>query len=99
MNNKKLWIAGLAVALFLAGIVSFYASSSPDGLESVAHQLGFMKTAKDSLNAGTPLNGYAVKGVENARLSGGLAGVIGVFITAALASGFFMLLRRKSPKA
>ena len=35
-KNRKFYIGGFIVSLFLAGVVSFYASSSPDGLEKVA---------------------------------------------------------------
>ena len=35
-DKKKFYVIGLFVTLVLAGVVSFYASSSPDGLEKVA---------------------------------------------------------------
>ncbi len=44
LNNRKFYIAGFIVSLFLAGVVSFYASSSPDGLEKVAQDVGFIDT-------------------------------------------------------
>ena len=40
-KNKKFLAAGFLVSLFLAGVVSFYASSDPDGLEKVAEDIGF----------------------------------------------------------
>ena len=51
LTNRKFYIAGFIVSLFLAGVVSFYASSSPDGLEKVAQDIGFIDTAKDHTNA------------------------------------------------
>ena len=51
LTNRKFYIAGFIVSLFLAGVVSFYASSSPDGLEKVAQDVGFIDTAKDHTNA------------------------------------------------
>ena len=97
LNNRKFYVAGFIVSLFLAGVVSFYASSSPDGLEKVAEEIGFIDTAKESTNADTALADYGVKGVENERLSVGVAGLIGVVATGAISGGLFLLLRRKNP--
>jgi cobalt/nickel transport protein len=96
MNQKKFLLAGFLVALFLSGVVSFYASSSPDGLEKVAGDIGFLNTAKDHANSDGALAEYSVKGIQNERISSGAAGVIGVIATATVASGLFMLIRRKS---
>lgn len=87
-------LVGLVLALALAGIGSYYASSSPDGLEKVAQDKGFSETAKDSAVADSPLADYGTSGVDNARLSGGIAGVAGVMLTLALAGGLFLVLRR-----
>lgn len=87
-------LAGLLVALVLAGLVSGFASSSPDGLEKVAEEKGFAKTAEDTALADGPLADYSVSGVENERLSTGLAGVLGVGITFAFGLGLFALVRR-----
>ena len=46
-KNKKFLVSGFVVSLFLAGVVSFYASSDPDGLEKVAEDIGFIETAED----------------------------------------------------
>ncbi|MGL5849938.1 MAG: PDGLE domain-containing protein, partial [Phycicoccus sp.] len=81
MTTRRLVLAGLAVSLLLAGGLSFYASGHPDGLEYVAGSIGFLDSAEDSATAGSPLADYGVSGVENARLSGGLAGVAGVLVT------------------
>ncbi len=95
-NDKKLLIVGFAVSLFIAGFASYYASSSPDGLEKVAEDIGFIETAKENTNADTTLADYGVKGVENERLSTGTAGVIGVLATAGVSTGLFLVLRRRS---
>ena len=95
-NDKKLLIVGFAVSLFIAGFASYYASSSPDGLEKVAEDIGFIETAKENTNADTTLADYGVKGVDNERLSTGTAGVIGVLATAGVSTGLFLVLRRHS---
>lgn len=99
MKQKSFLIAGFVASLFLAGVVSFYASSHPDGLEKVAQDIGFLETAKEHTNADGVLADYGVKGVENQRLSTGLAGVIGVVATGVISTGLFMLVRRKSGNA
>ncbi len=97
MSRRGLWLAGLLVTLVVAGVVSYYASASPDGLEWAAGEAGFADTARDSAVADSPLADYGVTGVEDPRLSGGLAGVIGVAVTLLLAGGLTLLLRRRTP--
>jgi cobalt/nickel transport system permease protein len=91
----RLLLVGFVVTLSLAGLVSFYASSSPDGLEKVAEDKGFAATAKEHPLAESPLSDYGVKGIDNARVSGGLAGVIGVVATLALGTGLCWAVRRR----
>lgn len=88
-------LGGLVVALLLAGVVSGFASGSPDGLERVAEDKGFLQQAQDSALAQSPLADYAVAGVGNERLSGGLAGVLGVTITFAVGLGLFAAVRHR----
>ncbi|ARF55724.1 energy-coupling factor ABC transporter permease [Streptomyces gilvosporeus] len=92
---RKVWLAGLAAALVCAGGISYYASASPDGLEKVAHDQGIDKNTKKHATEGSPLAGYSVKDIGNARLAGGLAGVIGVGATLAVGTGIFVVLRRR----
>jgi cobalt/nickel transport protein len=99
LNNRKFYISGFVVSLFLAGVVSFYASSSPDGLEKVAEDIGFIETAKDHSYVDGALADYGVKGIENERTSVGVAGVIGVIGTAVVAGIGFKLIARKPKKA
>ncbi|CAM5468394.1 hypothetical protein SAVIM338S_03079 [Streptomyces avidinii] len=94
-STKPVWITGLAAALALAGFVSFYASSSPDGLEKVAADKGIDQKVEEHAAAGSPLADYGVKDVSDARLSGGLAGVIGVGATVAVGTGVFWTVRRR----
>ncbi len=100
---------GLVVALILAGLVSYFASSSPDGLDSVA-QHGCEVTG---VEGGEQLDGeciarhaadhpfkdslfadYAVDG--DTRLTG-VAGIVGVLATLGVAGGLFWLLARRRP--
>nr|WP_258025076.1 energy-coupling factor ABC transporter permease [Streptomyces bambusae] len=92
-SAAALWATGLATALVLAGVVSFYASADPDGLEKVAADHGIDQRAQEHAAAGSPLADYAVKDVADERLSGGLAGAIGVGATVAVGTGVFWAAR------
>lgn len=95
MRTRVLVLAGLLLALVLAGGVSYYASASPDGLEKVAEDKGFADRARDHDLADSPVADYSVRGVEDTRLSGGLAGVIGVVVTLAVGGGLFAVVGRR----
>ena len=97
VSTRALLVAGLAVTLLLAGFVSFYASSHPDGLESVAEKVGFSQTAQEHAGSGSPFADYGTQGVSNQRLSGGVAGVVGVLVVALVGGGLAWALRRRSP--
>ncbi|MFD5878633.1 energy-coupling factor ABC transporter permease [Streptomyces yangpuensis] len=97
--TKKVWATGLVTALVLAGFVSFYASADPDGLEKVAADQGIDQKAEEHAAAGSPLADYGVKDVEDARLSGGLAGAIGVGVTVVAGTGIFWAVRRRTTDA
>lgn len=95
MKQRTFLALGLLVCLLVAGVASYYASSHPDGLEYVAEQTGFIDSAEDSATADSPLADYSTRGVEDARLSGGLAGVIGVVVMLLASSALFWSLRRR----
>ncbi|MEV7558007.1 energy-coupling factor ABC transporter permease [Streptomyces sp. NPDC089795] len=94
-STRKVWVTGLVTALVLAGFVSFYASASPDGLEKVAADKGIDEKVEEHAAANSPLADYGVKDVDDARLSGGLAGVIGVGVTVVAGTGIFWAVRRR----
>ena len=96
-NLRLFLVAGLLVTAGLALVVSGFASSSPDGLERVAEDKGFLETARDHLFADGPLADYAVKGVDNQRLSTGLSGLIGVLVTFGVGYALFALIRSRRP--
>ncbi|WP_030262017.1 energy-coupling factor ABC transporter permease [Streptomyces violens] len=98
-STKRVWLAGVAAALVCAGGISYYASASPDGLEKVAQDQGLDKQEKDHAAKDSPLADYSVKDITDARLSGGLAGVIGVGATLAVGTGVFVVVRRRRDAA
>ena len=92
-------MVGVLVALVLAGIVSSFASSEPDGLERVAIDEGFADTAEGHVFADGPLADYSARGVDNNKLSTGVAGVVGVGVTFVIAAGSVALIRRARRRA
>jgi cobalt/nickel transport system permease protein/cobalt/nickel transport protein len=88
-------VVGILVCLVLAGVVSYYASSSPDGLESVAGDKGFAGAAGPHARDGSPFAGYATRGIDDARVSGGVAGIVGGALVFVIAGGLFLAVRRR----
>lgn len=98
VSNGTLLGTGLAVALGLAFFVSPLASSSPDGLEKVAAEQGIDAGSSKNVASNAPLANYSTTGVDNARLSTGIAGVAGTGLTLALGYGVLALARRSRPR-
>jgi cobalt/nickel transport protein len=96
-GSRRFLATFLLVSLLVAGVASYYASSHPDGLEYVADKVGFIDRADDSPAAKSPLADYSAKGVDNDRISGGIAGVAGSALVLVLAGGLFRVLRRRDP--
>ena len=97
-SSRRTWAfigIGLLVSLVIAGVLSRFASSSPDGLEKVAQDTGFSGDAAQHANSGFVLADYGDVG----GIPVGVAGVIGVVIMAAVAFGLFMMLGRKKSGA
>ncbi|MEO3824626.1 PDGLE domain-containing protein [Actinomadura sp. B10D3] len=97
MTTKRFFAGFLLVSLVLAGVVSYYASAAPDGLEKVAEDKGISAKEKDHTFKDSPLGDYGVKGVDDARLSGGLSGLVGVGAVLLVGGGLFWAVRRRGP--
>jgi cobalt/nickel transport protein len=105
-KTTRFLLAGLFVALLLAGVVSNFASSSPDGLDATSYR-GCTRNAAGQITGGTcmaqgakgheaassPFAGYEVAGVGNPYLATGVSGALGVLVTFAVAGGVFWLAR------
>lgn len=101
-------LGGLLVSLLLAGVVSNFASGSPDGLDSATLR-GCTVDAEGEITGGEcaansaedheladgPLADYGIRGIDNSFVSTGLSGVIGVFLTFGVGAGLFWLVRRR----
>ncbi len=95
MRTRTFVVAGVVVALLIAGVAGYFASANPDGLEYVAEQVGFADSAEDSATADSPLSDYQVEGVDHKALSGGLAGVVGALVVLLVVGGLTYVVRRK----
>jgi hypothetical protein len=91
-------ILALALAVGLAVAVSPYASSSPDGLERVATDKGFIdEGGLHSLQDDSPAPGYAFPGIDDPKLATGMAGFVGTLLVFGLGYGLASLRRRSTP--
>jgi len=95
-RRSALIVLGLLVAAaIIAGVISGFASGSPDGLNRVAEDKGFSSLEQSHGAEGSPLAGYSTSGVDAERLSGGLAGVVGVALTFLVGGAIFLVVRRR----
>lgn len=85
-------VAGLLFALG-AALLSPLASSSPDGLERVAEDKGFLGRAQDAPFSILP--DYTIPGLDG-NISTIIAGVVGLVIVFALVYGITMVVRSRS---
>jgi cobalt/nickel transport protein len=113
MTRKLGWFlaGGLLVALLLAGVVSNFASGSPDGLDATAREgctfnaegeitggTCMAQREQDHQMAGSPFADYGIRGLDG-PLGTGLSGVLGVLITFGIGGGVFWLVRRRRPES
>ena len=106
----RFYVGFLVVALLIAGGLSYFASSAPDGLDTVAlngcqsvQTAGGEQLTGDCIDqhagehatAGSPLADYSLFGGHGTV---GPAGIIGVIVTLAVAGGLFWLLRRRGTR-
>ena len=95
MNTREV-LFGLMVAIFLAVLLSPFASPWPDGLESVAEDKGFLEKGDVAPRVKSPIPDYALPNVQNEKLATAAAGAFGTLIVFAVSYGLGMAMRRKS---
>jgi len=106
----RFYVGFLVIALLIAGGLSYFASSAPDGLDTVAlngcrsvQTAGGEELTGDCIaqhagehaTAGSPLADYSLFGGDGTV---GAAGMIGVLVTLGVAGGLFWLLRRRGAR-
>ena len=90
--KSKWWLIALAICLAVATI-SPLASSSPDGLEKVAEDKGFIGLAEDA--PFEIIADYVFPGVENEALATMLAGWLGTLVLFGATYGIVWLISSK----
>lgn len=88
----KWWHIALIVCLLVA-VISPLASSSPDGLEKVAEDKGFIDRAQDS--PFMVIADYVFPGIENEAVATILAGIIGTLVLFGIAYGLAWLIKSR----
>ena len=92
-NTTKVSFYGLFIILILLlSLITPFASSSPDGLESVAEEFGFTQTEGVVLL----LDDYGINAINNNFLSTILSAILGVTVVAVIFN--LIITRRKSGK-
>ena len=92
---KKVVFFGLLLSLILAIGISHFASESPDGLERVAHDKGFIEKSEEKKVINAPLPDYQIPGIKNPGLSTPIAGAIGTIAVFSVTYLIGYLLRKK----
>lgn len=93
---KNNWKRVFTWAVFVGGVLSLFASSSPDGLEKVAEIQGFLEQGKQLFVAVIP--DYMMPGIHNQKLATSLAGIVGtsaVFVALVLIGKYLYTFESK----
>ena len=78
--QKKEILIWLFVALIVSVIISWFASSWPDGLESIAADKGFLHKGEVEPALRAPFADYMVPKIPSERLATSLAGIFGTLL-------------------
>ena len=78
MSIRRFVSIAIFLSVLIAGVLSYFASSHPDGLEKVSADKGLNAQETTSATSDSFFADYGIAGLEN---STGLAGIIGVVIT------------------
>jgi hypothetical protein len=99
-STRLFTVLALAVAVGLAAAASPFASSSPDGLEKVAQDEGFLAEGRlAGVQEDAPVPDYAFPGVRDERLATGLAGFTGTLLVFVVGYGLARVVVRRPPRA
>ena len=94
-QNRNLLICGLAIALIIAILAPFLASSNPDGLDSTAESLA---VPESDAAFQSPLTDYALPGMEDNPLGGVISLIIGTILVLVVALVVAKLIGKKNNK-
>lgn len=94
--NKKYILIGLAMAFCLVIFISPFASKSPDGLERVAKDKGFIEKGDIKQIVPSPLPDYVCPWIKNEKITTIIAGLIGILVVFFVGLTIALLLKNKN---
>jgi cobalt/nickel transport protein len=92
-RDKKFFIAGVIIAVLIAVLAPFVASSNPDGLESSSEKFDSAE-GKDDPSYDSPLADYSIPGIDNDKYSGAIAIGLGTIIILLIVIGMSYAFKR-----
>jgi hypothetical protein len=97
--NRNTLLAGIAVALLVGGVVSYFASGDPDGLEKTQEELGADEPMHQGVESPPSVfDGYSLKSLGDGFWGNAAAGVLGSLLVLGVVLVVAGLLRRRSPR-
>jgi hypothetical protein len=98
--NRNTLIVGLVAVFVVAGGLSYFASSAPDGLEKSQEEMGAAVARQPVGSPPSPFQEYGLRGLPEGFLSSAVAGVTGAAIVLGilLATGYVLKRVRRSSK-
>jgi len=94
--NRNTLLVGLAAALLVGGVVSYFASAQPDGLEKTQADLGADAPRHGGVEAPpVAFHEYRLKGLGEGFWANAAAGAAGSLLVLAILLGVGRLLRRR----
>lgn len=91
---KNNWKTILTISIIIGGFLSLFASASPDGLEKVAEEFGFLEKGNNFISGIMP--DYLFPGVMSEKIATALAGIIGTLLVFLILFGAGKVLYKKS---
>lgn len=93
-KTKKFIIIGFILAIVIAVLAPFLASSNPDGLESTAEKILNPGVSEEPVHP-APMSDYTIPSLGESPISGSIAIVIGVIIVFIFAYGIGYIVKNK----
>jgi hypothetical protein len=99
LYNRRTLVGGAAIALLIAGVISYFASASPDGLEKAQEELGAAAPVRPAVEVPPVVfQEYSLKWLGEGFWANAAAGGAGTLLVLALLLGVgYMLCRRARP--
>jgi len=98
--NRKTLVVGVLVALAIAGVVSYFASGEPDGLEKTQEELGSAEPVHQGVEPPPSVfEEYRLAWLGEGFWGNAVAGVAGSLLVLGLALAAGHLLKRRGRRA